>query len=109
MMRDPFARAAKSILGRLGKDALLRGAQAGKVHIEHGVEVYERHQDGESVFQRSIATIDKQFAPKHGDELVILASSDGSYSGAPEVTYRVQNQYQDNGYTVRRIVLPLEG
>lgn len=102
MARDPFARATKSILGRLGKDALLRGAPAGKVHIEHGVEVYERTDNGEAVLMRSVATIDKQYAPKHGDDLVMLDEN-----GDPVAVYKVQALHQDNGYSVRRVVLPV--
>lgn len=101
-MRDPFARATQSILGLLGKDALLRGAPAGKVNLEHGVEVYEKHNEGESVFTRTVATIDKSFMPKRGDPLTILDEL-----GAVVANYRIEGVYADNGYTVRHVVLPL--
>ena len=100
-MRDPFARATKSILGKLGKDAFLRGAPAGKVNIEHGVEVYERNGDGEAVFARSVATIGKEFAPKQGDTLVML-----NESGVPTVpTYELGRLHADSGYTARYILI----
>lgn len=101
-MRDPFARATKSILSVIGKDALLRGAPASKVNIEHGVEVYEKHNDGESLFLRSVATFEKSAAPKRGDELVILDED-----GNPAARWRVEGLFADNGYNVRYVVLPL--
>lgn len=107
MTRDVFARATQSILGRLGKDALLRGAPAGKAHIEHGVEVYERTGDHEGAFARSVATIESVYGPASGDVLVILGSSDGSYTGDPIATYKVQSLVSDSGYAVRRVVLPV--
>lgn len=101
MTRDTFARATQSILRRLGKDALLRGAAAGKVHIEHGVDVYESTPEGQAVFSRSIATVEKQYEPKHGDALVLLDAA-----GAPLESYVVQGLHKDNGYAVQRIVIP---
>lgn len=100
MPRDPFARASQSVLRRLGKDALLRGAPAGRVHVEHNVEAYERHNDGEARVLRSVATVEKQYDPKHGDALVLLDDA-----GAPLEAYTVQGLFEDNGYTVRRIVM----
>jgi hypothetical protein len=101
MARDPFARATQSVLRRLGKDALLRGAPAGKVHVEHGVEMYERGGDvGEAAVHRSVATIEKQFAPKNGDALVLLDEA-----GAQVEAYSVQGLFKDDGYAVRRIVM----
>lgn len=106
-MRDPFAQAAKSVLALLGKDALLRGLQAGKVNVEHGVEVYERSHEGESMFTRSISSILKQYEPKRGDELVLLDSVDGSYSGTPTARYRIDGVFADNGFVVRHVVTPM--
>lgn len=101
-MRDPFARATQSILALMGKDALLRGAPAGKVNIEHGVEVYEKHNTGESLFSRSVATFDKVYAPKRGDTLEILDDA-----GGVTARYRVEGLFNDNGYTLRHVVLPI--
>lgn len=103
-MRDPFARATKSILGRIGKDALLRGEPAGKVNVEHGVEVYERHGDGEAIFTRSIATIESTYLPKQGDTLELFDDQ-----GAPIGTYTLGRLHQDNGYSRRYVALPVEG
>jgi hypothetical protein len=101
-MRDPFARAMKSVLSTLGQDALLRGMPAGKVNIEHGVEVFEKNGDGEAMFARSVATIDKIYAPRRGDTLQIL-DTDGNETAR----YRVEGLFADNGFTVRHIVLPV--
>lgn len=103
MPRDPFARAMKSVLSLLGKDALLRGAPAGKVNVEHGVEVYEKNAEGESLFSRSVATFEKQYAPKRGDSLALL---DGD--GNVIETYRVEGLFADNGFNVRFVVLPTQ-
>lgn len=107
MARDPFARATKSILRRLGKDALLRGAPAGNVYIEHNVQVYERNNDGEAMMARSVAHIEKAYAPARDDQLVMLTSADGSHCGDPEAVYKVQALVSDDGYMMRRVVLPV--
>lgn len=102
-MRDPFARATKSILAVLGKDALLRGDPAGKVNIEHGVEVFERNQDGEAVFSRSVATISSTYTPVNGDILQMLDDD-----GAPvEPRYKLDRLLVDNGFTKRYVLVPL--
>jgi hypothetical protein len=98
-MRDPFARAMKSVLSLLGRDALLRGAPAGKVNVEHGVEVYERNTDGEALFARSVATVLKEFAPRRGDILQILDDA-----GNVVETYRIEGLFADTGVTVRHVV-----
>lgn len=103
MTRDVFARATTSVLRRLGKDARLRGAPAGKVHVEHDVELYERASDGEALVRRSVATIEKQYAPKRGDVLELLDTE-----GAVIATYSVQGLHSDNGYAERRVVMPTE-
>ena len=97
MARDPFARATKSILRHLGKDALLRGAPAGRVSIEHGVQVYE----GDAVFTRSVATIEKQYAPARGDALALF-EDDGT---AILPTYKIDAMHADDGYSRQFYVL----
>ena len=99
-MRDPFARATSSVRRLLGTDALLRGAPAGKVHIEHGVEVYEQVGDHDAAFSRSIATIDKALAPKSGDTLQMLDEN-----GVVTATYQIGRFFADNGYNVRHMVV----
>lgn len=98
-MRDPFARATSSVRRLLGTDALLRGAPAGKVHIEHGVEVYEQVGDHDAAFSRSIATIDKTKSPKQGDSLQMLDEN-----GLVTASYIVGRFFADNGYNVRYLV-----
>lgn len=111
-MRDPFKRATESILNRLGQDALLRGAPAGRVNIEHGVEVYGDpvgsntiySENASTVFPASVATIQKQFAPRRGDALALFEDD-----GTPILpTYTVGKLVQDNGHTVRYVVLPVD-
>jgi hypothetical protein len=102
-MRDPFARATKSILAVLGKDALLRGAPAGKVNIEHGVELFERNGDGEAVFTRSVATIDATYSPKQGDTLARF--TDDTYV-VPIDSYKLGRLVQDTGFTRRYVAVP---
>jgi hypothetical protein len=102
MARDPFARATKSVLRRTGKDALLRGEPAGKVDIEHGVEVYEKNADmGESVFTRTVATIESEYLPKQGDELVMLDDE-----GDPTITYKLGRLVTEDGYSKRYVAIP---
>lgn len=102
-MRDPFARATKSILGLLGKDAFLRGVPAGKVNIEHGVEVYEDTVNGQAVFPRSVATIEKTYTPAAGD---ILYQVDEE--GAPILpSYKLGRLVQDNGFSARYVAIPV--
>src|SRR5437763_16931489 len=98
-MRDPFARAAKSVLSLLGQGAFLNGTPAGNVNVEHGVEVYEKNAEGESMFSRSVATIEKMRGPRRGDTLE-LVDADGNVTA----TYRVETMIGDTGYTVRHIV-----
>jgi len=102
-MRDPFARATKSILGLLGKDAFLRGAPAGKVNIEHGVEVYEDTANGQAVLTRSVATIEKIYAPAAGDPLHLVDEE-----GAPIApNYKLGRLVQDNGFSARYVAIPV--
>lgn len=102
MARDPFARATQSVLRHTGKDALLRGEPAGKVDIEHGVEVYERHGDGEATFSRTVATIDTAYSPKSGDELVILDAASN-----PVQTYKLGRLVREDGYTKAHVAIPV--
>lgn len=94
-MRE-FAQMTESILAALGEDALLRGVPAGRVNIEHGVQVYG---DNGAMFERSIATIDKQFAPKKGDALVLNPTGTPTY-------WTLDGLFGDNNYSARYVVLP---
>lgn len=98
-MREVFAQMTGSILAALGEDALLRGVSAGKVNLEHGVQVYG---ENGAVFERSIATIDKQFDPKKGDELVLLDAP----GGGPTGYWTLDGLFADNSFSVRFVVLP---
>lgn len=89
-MHSAFKRAAKGILAALGEDALLRGAPAGKVNIENGVQVVG---DGDAIAERDVATIESIYSPRIGDTLV-----------HPDGTFKLDQLYQDNGATRRYVV-----
>lgn len=101
-MRDILIRAQNRILSLTGEDALLRGVTAGKVNVQDGVEVYEKNGDGESLFLRSVATMQKALAPKRGDILVLL-----NPDATPRKAYRIEGLHSDNGFSVRHVVLPV--
>lgn len=68
--------------------------------MEHNVEVYERDGQGSQVsVSRSVATIERQYAPKAGDALVLLDDT-----GTPSDAYKIERLVEDNGHTVRRVV-----
>jgi hypothetical protein len=75
MAISAFSRAARRVLARLGEDSFLRGAPAGKVDIEHGVQFtgYDggyATAHGDVAYVRSVATILSSYNPKVGDALV---------------------------------------
>jgi hypothetical protein len=93
-MIGAFKRMSKGVLAMLGEDSLLRGEPCGKVNIEHGVQVVGT--DNDVVIERSVATIDNDFAPKVKDTLT-----------HPDGTYRLDAIYQNNGANPRFILLKL--
>lgn len=100
-MIPAFVRASKRVLGRLGEDALLRGAPCGKVNIEHGVQFEgfdgERAASrGDVTMQRDVATIHKDYNPRIGD---VLQHPDG--------VFRLDALVEDDGQTRRFVVAPL--
>lgn len=92
MAISAFQRMTKGVLALLGEDAFLRGTPAGKVNIEHSVQVTD--EDG-LVYERSVATIDNQYAPAVGDLLT-----------HPEGTFKLDRRFADNGYSTRFILMP---
>lgn len=93
-MSDPFARLAKSVLTRLGRDALLRSTETCKVPLDRGVEMIGQH--GEVVGLRTVATIDKALAPEPGDELEFVGTSE---------SYTLDAPIEDDGYTMKFTLL----
>ena len=92
-----FARASRRILDKLGEDASLRGAPAGKVNLEHGVELNAGMlgtADDNYVLRYSIATISVEYAPRVGDTLV-----------HPDGTFRLDRLVTDDGYLRRYVVV----
>ncbi|MCB1890372.1 MAG: hypothetical protein KDH20_22390 [Rhodocyclaceae bacterium] len=70
-MGDPFARAAASLLARLGQEAVLRSGEATRVRVERGVEVLGEY--GEVVGHRVSATLPSAIRPRKGDRLAVGA------------------------------------
>lgn len=100
MSRTIFQRAAKSILARLGSDALLRGevvAPARRAHVEHGVHVT----DNDATYVRSVSTTLKGDNARNGDTLVFVDEQGIAVAGE---SYVIEKVLEDNGFTVRHIV-----
>ena len=100
MSRARFQCAARSVLARLGEDALLRGEVVSpprRVNVEHGVEVMQ----GDMHALRSVATFSKADVPRNGDTLVFV---DAAGAPLPGESYIVEAAIEDNGYTVRHVV-----
>ncbi len=76
----------------MGESSLLRGAVECKVNIENGVQVFG--DDGVTVFEKDVATISTEHAPKVGDILV-----------HPDGIYKLDAKFQDNGVAPRFIVI----
>jgi hypothetical protein len=78
----------------MGEDALLRGEVVDpprKAHIARGVEMYDR--EGNVMYAEFVATLNKVDAPVKGDTLV-----QGNDS------FVLENQLDDNGYSVRFVL-----
>jgi hypothetical protein len=93
MAISAFSRAARSILNRLGEDALLRGAPTdGRVNVEHSVEM--QGDNGEVVVAHAVATMLVSNAPKRGDALVVGG-----------VAYVIDGPpFANNGYSLRVVL-----
>lgn len=85
---------SSSVLALLGEDAVLRGIVSCRVNIEHGVQM-EGYGD-DMVVERSVATIQKSCNPARGDTLA-----------HPDGTFKLDSIVNDNGHTVRFVVLPV--
>lgn len=93
-----FARATARVLGRIGEDALLRGAPAGRVNLERNVMLSPGMlgtAEDNHVVSADVATIAATYAPATGD---VLAHPDG--------TFTLDRKIDSNGYAVRFIVVP---
>ena len=82
-MLSLFAQATKDALSLVGEASFLRGTVPCQVNIEHGVQFagmdteFETARDTRnSLFVRSVATIETTHAPKPGDT---LAHPDGNF------------------------------
>ena len=94
-----FQRATQKALAKLGEGSLLDGSPAGRVNIERDVEV-DRGLGNTAydnpIVRVSVATIDKQYAPRTGQTL-----------GHPDGTFRLDTLLDENGYSARYIVVPV--
>lgn len=89
-----FTRATRSVLARLGQDALLRGsATQFKVHIERRVEIVDAN--GDLTTADWTATFDVTENPAIDDVLVV----------AGEGTFRLEAELANNGYSRRFVLL----
>ena len=99
------ARAALRVLSRMGQDALLRGAPAGKVHIARNVALFPgiiNTADDNPMVRYTVASIDQSLTPKVGNTLSIGALVDGVF--VPEANFVLDRLVQNNGYVSRWIV-----
>jgi len=94
-MLAAFQRMSNGVLALLGEDSFLRDSEPCRVNIEHGVQTIGS--DGETVVDRSIATISSTMTPKVGDRLV-----------HPDGIYRLDAETANSGVNKRFILLPLE-
>lgn len=96
-MAGAFERLAKSVLNRLGQDALLLSGETStpcKANIEHGVQVAGAFDD--AVFERTVATFDKTAVqPRAGDRLQ-----------HPRGNFTLDGLLSDNGYVMRFTLQP---
>lgn len=99
-MSGAFGRLAKSVLSRLGQDALLVSggtSKAVRVNIEFGVQMQGPYDD--AVFERDIATLAVSDGARAGDKLV-----------APSGSFVLDGKMSDNGYlqrfTVQKVLTP---
>lgn len=93
MPSNPFERMAKSVLNRLGQDALLLRMGVGepvpcRVNIERGVQVMGPHSD--ATFLRDVATLSVEVGARSGDTLE-----------HPNGAFALDGLLSDNGYTQR--------
>jgi hypothetical protein len=101
-MAGAFERLAKSVLNRLGQDALLLSGEIitpCRVNVEHGVQISGTYDD--AVFERTVATFDKGAfspAPRVGDRLE-----------HPAGVFTLDGLLADNGFTLRFTLQPVSG
>lgn len=91
------ARASKRVLAKFGKDALLRGAPAGKVAIVSDLAAAPGRLDDANdnhVVSFRVAIIDTEFNPKVGDALT-----------HPDGSFVLDRKVEDTGYLKHFIVI----
>lgn len=94
----------RSVLSRVGEDALLRGDTPCRVQVEKSVQV--QFQIGEDKFRQSeIATvvdaisIPAKHAPKVGDQVYVMESGE---------TFKLDARLEDNGHLPRFVALRIK-
>lgn len=101
------ARASQRVLSRLGEDALLDGAPAGKANIARQVEIAPGigdTADDNHVLRFDIATLSKSYNPRVGKTLQVFDRDGAEVEGSPFVLDRMVG---DNGFNMQFIVVSL--
>lgn len=93
MAGDPHAAAAARLLARLGREAVVRGAEQTLAYLAHGVAVLGDY--GEVAERRSVATLPADLEIRVGDVLTVEASA-----------WVVDAILDSDGYTVSCVVRP---
>ena len=85
-------------LAKVGEPSLLRGEPAGNVNVQYGVQIVTGNrstEDDNFVGVYTVATIDRQFSPRVGDQLE-----------HPDGTFHLDRLHHDNGSSMQFIVVP---
>lgn len=108
-----FQRAAQSILGLLGEDALFRGATMTKVNIERDVD-FSGYDDtaaykGDLTVRRDVATVSAALTPRSGDTFQFGKMVNGSFvpSTTDPKVYRLEKRVENNGFNPRYVILAM--
>lgn len=98
-----FSRLTARLLDHLGEQAVLREGTATavrcKANVEHGVDYADAND--QAIYSRSIATIDKVYAPEKGDKLDIYDETYTTLVGRFTLDFLMK----DNGYNRSFVIL----
>lgn len=110
-MQALFQRAAESILGLMGEDALFRGATMTKINIERDVQ-FSGFDDtaqykGDLTVAYDVATVSGALQPRNGDTFQFGQMVDGTFvpSAADSRLYRLDKRLENNGMNPRYVVI----
>ena len=110
-MNALFQRAAESILGLMGEDALFRGATMTKVNVERDVQ-FTGYDDtaqykGDLTVTYDVATISAALTPRTGDSFQFGKTVSGTFvpSATDPAIYRLEKKLENNGFNPRFVVM----